>query len=83
MAAKRFKVNLPDEVLAGFGWREDEVPSKLRETLVMDLLRLGQLSEAQTAELLDLDRWQLLEVMGRHRVPAVQMTVEELRREIA
>jgi hypothetical protein len=83
MAEKRFEVDLPDEVLAGFGWQEEEVPSKLRETLVMELLRLDQLSEAQAAEFLNLDRWQLLEVMGRYRVPAVRMSLEELRREVA
>ena len=83
MAEKRFEVDLPDEVLAGFGWQEEEVPSKLRETLVMELLRLDQLSEAEAAELLNLDRGELLEVMGRYRVPAVRMSLEELRREVA
>ena len=83
MAEKRFEVDLPDEVLAGFGWQEEEVPSRLRETLVMELLRLDQLSEAEAAELLNLDRGELLEVMGRYRVPAVRMSLEELRREVA
>ena len=49
MAEKRFEVDLPDEVLAGFGWQEEEVPSRLRETLIMELLRLDQLSEAEAA----------------------------------
>jgi hypothetical protein len=83
MAEKRFEVDLPDEVLAGFGWQEEEVPSRLRETLIMELLRLDQLSEAEAAELLNLDRGELLEVMGRYRVPAVRMSLEELRREVA
>jgi hypothetical protein len=83
MAERRFQVDLPDEILAGFGWQEEEVPSKLRETLVMELLRLDQLSEAQAAQLLNLDRWKLLEVMGRYHIPAVQMSLQELRREIA
>jgi hypothetical protein len=83
MAEKRFEVDLPDEVLAGFGWQEEEVPSRLRETLIMELLRLDQLSEAEAAELLNLDRGELLEVMGRYRVPAIRMSLEELRREVA
>jgi Uncharacterised protein family (UPF0175) len=83
MAEKRFEVDLPDEVLAGFGWQEEEVPSRLRETLVMGLLRLDQLSEAEAAEPLNLDRGELLEVMGRYRVPAVRMSLEELMREVA
>jgi hypothetical protein len=83
MAEKRFEVDLPDEVLAGFGWQEEEVPFRLRETLVMELLRLDQLSEPEAAALLNLDRGELLEVMGRYRVPAVRMSLEELRREVA
>jgi hypothetical protein len=56
MAERRFEVDLPDEVLAGFGWQEEEVSSKLGETLAMELLRTDQLSEAQAAELLNFDR---------------------------
>ncbi len=47
----------------------------------MDLLRLDRLSEAQAAQVLGLDRWQLLESMARYRVPAVRLSPEELRRE--
>lgn len=79
MAEKRFEVDLPDAVLTGFGWQEDEVHSRLRETLVMELLRLDQLSEVDAAALLSLDRGDLLEVMARYRVPAVRMSLEELK----
>lgn len=39
----------------------------------------NQLSEAQTAALLHLDRWESLEVMGRYRVPAMRRYGEHLR----
>ncbi len=48
----------------------------------MELLRLDQLSEAQAA-LLHLDRWDLLEVMGRYRVPAIRMSPAALKHELA
>jgi hypothetical protein len=54
---KQFEVDLPDEVLHGFGWQETEV------------LRRDQLSEAQAAGLLQLDRWELLDLMGRLSCP--------------
>lgn len=41
VAEKRFEVELSGEVLAGFGWTETEVPHKVEEALVMELLRLG------------------------------------------
>ena len=83
VADKRFEVELPEEVLACFGWQDAEVPHKVREALVMELLRFEQLSEAQAAALLHLDRWDLLEVMGRYRVSAVRLSQDELKRELA
>lgn len=80
---KDFHVSLPQEVVGGFGWNESEVPSRVREALVMDLLRLDRLSEAQAAAILELARWQLLELMGRYDVPAVRMSAEELDLELA
>jgi hypothetical protein len=80
---KRFEVALPEELLVSMGWQEAEVPDKLREMVVMELLRRSELSEAQVATLLQLDRWELLEVMGRYRVSAIRMSQEELHQELA
>lgn len=71
---KRFSVTLPEELLAEFGWAESEVPERVREALVMDLVRLDRVSEGQAAEVLGLTRWELLDVMGRYQVPAIRMT---------
>ena len=83
MADKRFEVALPEEVLAAFGWQDAEVPHKLREAVVMELLRLDRISEAQATAFLALDRWELLDTMGRYQVPAIRMTQAELTRELA
>ena len=45
MSKKQFEVELPEEVLSGFGWNEAEVPSPVREALVMEPVRLGRISE--------------------------------------
>lgn len=82
MAGKRFEVELPDEVLAGFGWQEGEVPDRMREAMVMELLRRDRISEAEAAAILDLDRRELLDVMGLYQVPAIRMSREELQREL-
>jgi hypothetical protein len=83
VAEKRFEVVLPEEALAGLGWQAMDVPRRLREMVVMELLRRAQLSEAQAADLLQLDRWELLEVMGCYQVPAIRMRQEELQQELA
>jgi len=83
MAEKEFRVTLPQEVIGGFGWKDAEVPHRVREALIMDLLRVDRLSEAQAAKILGLARWELLELMGRYDVPAVRMSVEDFDRELA
>jgi hypothetical protein len=82
VADKDFQVSLPAEVVGGFGWDESEVPRRVREALVMDLLRLDRLSEADAAGMLQLARWELLELMGRYEVPVVRMSVDELDLEL-
>jgi len=83
VADKDFQVSLPPEVVGGFGWEDSEVPRRVREALVMDLLRLDRLSEVQAATILALDRWELLELMGHYDVPAVRISVDELDRELS
>jgi hypothetical protein len=80
---KDFHITLPAEVLGGFGWSEAEVPRRIREALVMDLLRRERLSEAEAASMLKLTRVELLNTMARSDVPAVRMTDDELDRELA
>ena len=81
MVEKTFSVTLPDYILPGFGWQESEAPYRIREALVMELLRLDRISEAEAAESLELDRWDLLTVMGHYRVPAIRITQDELKDE--
>ena len=83
MADKHFKVELPEEVVAGFGWQDAEVPSRMRETLVMELLRRHVISQGKAAALLGISRWDIFEVMGRYQVPAIDLTAEELKEELA
>ena len=56
MVEKTFSVTLPDYILPGFGWKESEAPYRIREALIMELLRLDRISEAEAAESLYLDR---------------------------
>lgn len=83
MVEKTFSVTLPDYILPGFGWQESEAPYRIREALVMELLRLDRISEAEAAESLELDRWDLLTLMGRYQVPALRIGPDELRDELA
>jgi predicted HTH domain antitoxin len=81
--SKHFDVVLPEEVVAGFGWTEGEVSARVREALVIELLRQHVISQGKAAELLQLNRWDLSELMGRYKVPAIELTPEELQHELS
>jgi predicted HTH domain antitoxin len=83
VSGKRFEVELPEEVLAGFGWQEAEVPSRVRQILVMELLRQHLISQGKAVELLEISRWDLYDLMGRYRVPVIDMTPQEMKGELA
>jgi predicted HTH domain antitoxin len=79
---KRFEIMLPEGVVAGFGWTEDEVPARVREVLVMALLRRHAVSQRKAAELLQLNLRDLFKVMRRYKVPTIDLKPKELQREL-
>ena len=83
MAEKRYSVILPDYILPSFGWDESEASYRIKEALVMELLRLDRISEAEAAQSLELDRWGLLDTMARHQISAIRLSPEELTSEVA
>jgi len=82
VADKHFKVELPEEVVEWLGWQDREVPERMRETLVMDLLRRHVISQGKAAGLLGITRHDLFDLMTKHRVPVIDLTEEELQREL-
>jgi predicted HTH domain antitoxin len=57
---------------------------KAQEAFVLSLLKQGDISAGRAAELLDVNRWQLSELMSAHGISPFdeQMTREELEREV-
>ena len=78
MATKQFQITLPEELLERVGLSEGDLPAQVAESFVMDLLRLDKLTEAEAASALGLNRWELLDAMGRHEVAAIQLSPDEL-----
>ena len=74
------KLELPDEVAPNL--RDEDLAAKAKEAFTMELLREHEISQGKAAELLQLNRWDLYEVMGRYKVPAIDLTPEELQQEL-
>jgi predicted HTH domain antitoxin len=71
-------VELPDELFAQL--RKEE--TKVKEALVMELLREHRLSQGKAAEILGISRHDLFDLMTNHRVPIIDLDTEELRNEL-
>lgn len=81
VAAKTITLELPEDLVELLG-PPDAIPGKVRETLVLDLLREAHITQGQAARLLDVTRYDILDLMALHRIPSGPETAEEMRQEI-
>ena len=73
----RFELDLPEELRELFE-SEEQATRAAREALVLDLLQRGKISQGKAAELLELDRWELLALMTEHGLTPFPQTPDEL-----
>lgn len=71
---------LPDEVAAQL--REEDMAMKAKEALVMALLREHHVSQDKAAEILDISRHEIFDLMTKYQVPVIDLTEEELAAEL-
>ena len=77
----KFELELPEELQELF--KSEEVAIRAaKEALVLDLLNRGEISQGKAAELLGVDRWELLDLLGKHGLPVPAQTREELQRDV-
>jgi len=49
----------------------------------LELLREGNISQGKAAELLEIDRHALFDLMAKHDIPVIDMTEKELKEELS
>jgi predicted HTH domain antitoxin len=76
------KVSLPSLVVDLLGSTPAAASARLRELALMELFRRGEISGGYAAEVLGISRWELIQLLGSHGVPYVDMTPVELRDEV-
>ncbi|HHT9126414.1 MAG TPA: UPF0175 family protein [Candidatus Brocadiia bacterium] len=72
-----FPVDLPEE-----GLQDKEAVRKGKETIVLELLRKGKISQGKAAELLGISRHDLFDLMNKYDVPVIDMSEGELKAEL-
>jgi predicted HTH domain antitoxin len=76
------EVQVPDSVLRALRESPAAVARDIRIAAAVDWFSRGVLSQGRAAELADLSRWDFIEELGRRGVPAINITVDELRAEL-
>ncbi|MBI2820611.1 MAG: UPF0175 family protein [Acidobacteria bacterium] len=71
---------LPGEVVEKL--RGKDLTTKVKEALVMELLREHSISQGKAAELLGLPREELFSLMAKYQVPVVDLDPAELQAEL-
>jgi predicted HTH domain antitoxin len=75
-------VRLPAEVLRLLGPTRNEAAACLARLGLIELFRRGEMSSGYAAELLGLCKWEFIELLAQHRVPYIDLSEEELRRDL-
>lgn len=74
-------VELPENLVASIGSPE-ATAEKMREALVLQLLREVRITQGQAAQLLGITRWDVLQLMAKNEILSGPVTTEETRQEI-
>ena len=81
MAAKTITLELPEELVDLLG-PPDAIAGRVRESLVLDLLRDAQITQGEAARLLNVTRYDILDLMARYAIPSGPQTAEEMQQDI-
>ena len=73
-----FPDELPEEVLL-----DPEIVKEGKTAIVLQMLRRGTISQGRAAELLEIDRNTLFDLMEAYRIPMMEMTEKELKEEVS
>jgi predicted HTH domain antitoxin len=74
-------VQLPEETAKTIDVRPERLPHELREAAVLKWFEEGRLSQGQASSTLELTRGEFFDVLAKHHVSPIQLTVEELEEE--
>ena len=81
MAATSITVDLPEELAQRLGSPET-LAGRVRESLVLELLREAEITQGEAAILLGVTRYDILGLMAHYRILSGPETAEEVREDI-
>lgn len=76
------ELELPDEVFDK-DFKVEDLKARVKERLVLELLKEHKISQGKAAELLGVSRWAIMDLMAKQRLPAIDMPEGELQQELS
>jgi predicted HTH domain antitoxin len=76
------EVSLPEELLTSLHKSTEQIARDVQIAAIVGWYAEGLVSQGKAAELAGLTRFDFLDELARRKVPAIQMTPEELRAEL-
>ena len=80
---RQLTIELPDEALAALALGPDEATREARRNLAIHWYSEGRISQGTGAAIAGLSRLEFIEALAAAKVPAIQVTADELRGELA
>jgi predicted HTH domain antitoxin len=79
---RQLTIELPDEALAALALSPEEATREASRVLAIHWYAQGRISQGTGAAIAGLSRAQFIEALSGARVPAIQVTADELREEL-
>jgi predicted HTH domain antitoxin len=79
--SKRIILEFPAEV-PGKGLQDEGALQKGKAIIILELLRKGKISQGKAAELLEIDRNEIIDLMAAYNIPMADYPIEEFLRQI-
>lgn len=76
------QVEVPDSVFLALRESPAGVARDIRVAAAVNWFARGLVSQGRAAELAGISRWEFLEELGRRGVPAINITLDDLRQEL-
>jgi predicted HTH domain antitoxin len=78
---KRIVLEFPTELPEG-GLKDKEALKKGKAVIVLEMLRKCKVSQGKAAEMLEMDRYDILDLMAKYDIPMADFPVEEFLRQL-
>ncbi|MBI4595950.1 MAG: UPF0175 family protein [Candidatus Tectomicrobia bacterium] len=73
----KFPVELPEE-----GLQDQEALEKAKETMILELLRKGEITQGKAAELLGISLWDLPLFLTQYQIPWFNYSQDDLKKDL-